>query len=227
MSFESNSLSDPREQKTYYFHETPTRRLVIGGAKIIFKIVSRSQVQGVENLPAGGPAVLAVNHLTNYDAFLVQFAMPRLIFFMGKEELFRNPGMDWLLRQLGGFPVYRGANDSWALLHAQRILEKGLVLGIFPEGSRSKGMGLSPAKTGAARLALAAGCPIVPMALSGSQNIFRHKFKRSLVSVQVGGPIYPEEDETPISLTERMMFKMAEMLPLELRGAYRYHPPGF
>jgi 1-acyl-sn-glycerol-3-phosphate acyltransferase len=171
--------------------------------------------------------VLASNHLTNIDVFPIQFALKRTIFFMGKEELFRNPALDWALRQLGGFPVYRGANDAWAIRHAERVLEHGLVLGIFPEGTRNKGQGLRPAKTGAARLALKLDCPIVPMAVHGTQYLFRNFPKRIPVKISIGEPIYAEHGETVLNLTDRMMFALADMLPPEARGAYRYRPAGF
>ncbi len=130
--------------------------------KAIYRTFAKLEIEGAEKLPAEGGVILAANHLSNYDVFPLQFALPRTIFFMGKEELFRNPIMDWLLRQLGGFPVYRGERDEWAMRHAQSVLEHGQVLGMFPEGSRNQGNGLRPAKTGIARLALATKAPIVP-----------------------------------------------------------------
>ncbi len=117
------------------------------------------RVNGEENLPSIGPIILAANHLSEFDMFPMQFSIPRPIFFMGKEELFRNPLLDLIIRNLGAFPVQRGARDEWAFQHALLVLEHDLVMGIYPEGTRSRGHGLLPAKTGAARLAIAAGCP--------------------------------------------------------------------
>ena len=219
--------SDPRDKKTYYLVVTPFRRFLIGGLRKLLALTATWQAQGVENFPISGPVALAANHLTNFDVFLLQFITPRPIYFMGKEELFRNPFMDWGLRQLGGFPVYRGAHDEWAFRYAQRVLEKGLVLGIFPEGTRNKGEGLRPAKTGIARLAQAADCPIVPIAIHGTQYLFKRRPRRAEIHLTVGRPLYSEPGETHLSLTERTMFALAEMLPVEARGAYRYHPAGF
>jgi 1-acyl-sn-glycerol-3-phosphate acyltransferase len=218
---------DPRDQKNYYFQMTPTRQILTPIVKVIFSLFGATQARGVNHLPASGPVILAANHLTNYDVFPLQFVLPRPIFYMGKEELFRNPLMDSLLRQLGGFPVHRGAQDTWAIQHAERVLAHGQVLGIFPEGTRSKGHGLRPAKTGVARLAQSAGCPIVPVAIHGTQYMFRHFPRRTWIRIALGEPIYPEPDETHLGLTERVMFSMAAMLPPEARGAYRYHPAGF
>jgi len=213
---------DPRDQKTYYFHETAVRRMITTAVRSAFPAIGIRTYEGVENLPLSGPVVLAANHLTNYDVFPIQLALPRPVFFMGKEELFRNPGLDWVLRQLGGFPVLRGAQDEWAIRHAHRVLERGLVLGIFPEGKRSKGRGLQTAKTGAARLALSVNCPVVPLAIHGPQYMFRHFPRRTPVHIQLGKPVFPQAQDTSTTLTERIMFALAELLPPEARGVYAH-----
>ena len=222
-----HSVTDPRDSKRYYFHPTPTRVVVVSALKAIFYLFGDIQSSGRENLPLDGPVIVAANHITNFDALPLQFALPRPLFYIGKEELFRNPVMDWLFRQLGGFPVYRGARDEWALRHAVKVLEHGSVLGIFPEGTRSKGKGLKPAKTGAARLAQTVQCPIVPVALYGTQDMFRYFPRRNRVMVTIGTPIYPKPGDTHLELTDRLMFALAGMLPPEDRGAYQVRPPGF
>jgi 1-acyl-sn-glycerol-3-phosphate acyltransferase len=193
----------------------------------LFNMVGDLRVSGVEHLPETGPVVLAANHQTNFDVFPMQFALPRPIFFMAKAELHRNPILDAMLRQLGSFPVERGARDEWALLHARKVLAHGQVLGIFPEGTRSKDMGLRPAKTGAARLAVAAGCPVIPMAVLGTQRMFSGFPKRTTISITVGEAIIPLRGETALALTDRLMFALAGMLPPELRGVYAQRPAGF
>jgi 1-acyl-sn-glycerol-3-phosphate acyltransferase len=220
-------FSDPRNRKRYYFTMTPVRRVLTALAHLFFQMVANYSVSGEENLPALGAVVLAVNHLTNFDVFPIQFALPRPIFFMAKAELHRNPIMDLILRQLGTFPVERGAHDDWALEHALRVLAHGQVLGIFPEGKRNKGRGLQPAKTGAARIAIAANCPIVPMAIEGSQHMLRLFPRRTQVCLTIGQPLYPVRGETALALTDRLMFTLAEMLPPEGRGVYATRPPGF
>jgi 1-acyl-sn-glycerol-3-phosphate acyltransferase len=224
---DAEDRADPRHQKTYYLRVTPLRTLVTAILRQIFKLITISEVKGIENLPSSGPVIVAANHLTNFDVFPLQFALPRPIFYMGKEELFRNSFMDWFLRQLGAFPVYRGAQDAWAIDHAEKVLRHSLVLGIFPEGSRSKGRGLRPAKTGAARLAHSMHCPIVPIAIHGTQYIFRKFPQRAKIYITVGSPLHPQPGETHLALTDRTMFAMAEMLPPEGRGVYAYHPSGF
>ena len=172
-------------------------------------------------MPSTGGVILAANHLTNFDVFLLQFALNRPLFFMGKAELFQNPFQDWLLRQLGGFPVQRGERDTWALQHAEYLLNEGQVLGMFPEGTRSYGKGLGIAKTGTARLALSAQCPVVPVAIFGTQYMLKKFPQRTNIHISIGAPLFPEANESQNTLTKRIMLGIAEMLPIEARGAYR------
>jgi 1-acyl-sn-glycerol-3-phosphate acyltransferase len=146
---------------------------------------------------------------------------------MGKASLFKFPLMDVALRNLGAFPVYRGEKDAWAIRHARKVLDHGETLGMFPEGTRSRGSGLILAKTGAARLAIEVNCPILPMAITGTE-LFFHKFpKRSRVLIKILSPLYPEPGETPLALTDRLMFTLAFALPAHLRGVYAEVPAGF
>ncbi len=218
---------DPRDQRKYYFDYTPLRRIITATARLLFGMIGEMEVSGVEHLPSVGPVVLAANHQTIFDVFPMQFALPRPIFFIAKAELHRNPLMDGVLRQLGSFPVERGARDEWALRHAQKVLEHGQVLGIFPEGTRGEGHGLRPAKTGAARLAIAVGCPIVPMAVVGTQRMFHRFPRRTHVSISLGEPVIPQHAEMALALTDRLMFTLAEMLPPDQRGVYAQRPIGF
>jgi 1-acyl-sn-glycerol-3-phosphate acyltransferase len=182
---------------------------------------------GLENLPKEGAVIIAANHLSNFDAFQLQVSLPRPIFFMGKEELFQKPVMDWLFRQLGSFPVRRGKRDQWAIRHALQVLEHQQVLGMFPEGSRRGRKGLRTAKTGVARLAKAASCPIIPIAIHGPQYMLSRFPHRTRIRITIGPAIVPEPKETQLNLTDRMMFTIAGMLPPEARGVYQHHPSGF
>lgn len=218
---------DPRLNQIYYLHETFTRRVIVAILKTFAWFLMKFEIHGAENLPQQGAVILACNHVTNFDIFPMQLSINRPIFFMAKEELMRNPVMDYLLRKGGAFPVYRGTKDEWAKQHTEKVLLHGQVLGIFPEGTRSKGRGLRTAKTGAARFAIKTNCPIVPMALDGSQRVLKSFPKRTIITVHIGEPIYPRADEGPLALTDRLMFAMAEMLPEELKGAYAEKPASF
>jgi 1-acyl-sn-glycerol-3-phosphate acyltransferase len=217
---------DPRDRKNYALEETSARRLLLWLIRGLFRAVSVIQVEGQENLPLDGPVILAANHVNNFDVFPMQLAAPRPIFFMAKAELF-NPLLDPLLRTLGAFPVNRGEKDEWALLHARRVLAHGQTLGMFPEGKRSRGGGLSVAKTGAARMAIEMRCPIVPMVVIGTDVLFKRLPRRSHVSIKLLPPILPGSNDTPLSLTDRLMFSIAFELPANMRGVYAEIPRGF
>lgn len=218
---------DPRDKKKFYFNDTPQRRVMIAIMRFLFNLVMKMEVSGLENFPREGAVILAANHVTNFDVFPMQFTLPRPIFFMGKAELFRNPIMDVFLRNLSGFPVNRGEKDLWAMRHASKILAHGQTLGMFPEGTRSKGKGLTVAKTGVARLALDANCPIVPMAVVGSDRFFQRFPRRTLVQITLLPPLTAKPGETPLALTDRLMFTLARALPEEMRGVYSQLPKGF
>jgi 1-acyl-sn-glycerol-3-phosphate acyltransferase len=218
---------DPRDKKKFYLTDTPQRRALIGIARSCFRLIMTMEVTGLENFPRQGAVILAANHVTNFDVFPMQFALPRPIFFMGKAELFWNPLMDVLLRNLSGFPVHRGEKDEWAMRHAAKVLKHGQTLGIFPEGKRSKGKGLSVAKTGAARLALEANCPIAPMAIVGSDRFFKRFPHRARVQITLLPLLMPRRGENPLALTDRLMFRLAQALPEAMRGVYAEVPKGF
>jgi 1-acyl-sn-glycerol-3-phosphate acyltransferase len=218
---------DPRDKKKFYFTDTPQRRALVALAKSLFKLVMTMDVTGLENFPRQGAVILAANHVTNFDVFPMQFALPRPIFFMGKAELFKNPLMDVFLRNLSGFPVNRGEKDLWAMRHAAKVLRHGQTLGMFPEGTRSKSKGLAVAKTGTARLALDANCPIVPMAVVGSDQFFKRFPHRTRVQIKILSPLMPGARENPLALTDRLMFALAQALPEDMRGVYAELPEGF
>lgn len=218
---------DPRDHKTYVFHRTVFRRLLVGFLRLFLRLFFKINIQGLENLPEEGPVILASNHLTNFDVLLMQMVISRPLFFMAKSELHRNPIMDVLLRKLGTFPVKRGERDQWALQHAQKVLGHDQVFAIFPEGTRSKGRGLKAGKSGAARIAIMTGSPIMPVGINGSQHVLKHFPKRTQVQIVIGKPIYPKSEESTLGLTDRLMFTIAELLPPELRGVYIKRPIGF
>lgn len=211
---------DARDRERFVFHETSLRRGALAVARPLFKLVMQLDVTGLEHVPPTGGFVLASNHLSNWDVFAMQLTLPRTIFFMGKAELFRFGPLGALLRDFGAFPVYRGQSDDWALHHARRVLDAGQVLGMFPEGHRSKGRGLGPAKTGSARLALEAHCPILPMAVTGTDRLLSAFPSRTHVTVAFLAPIQARLNESPEELTDRLMHAIAAALPPHLRGMH-------
>jgi 1-acyl-sn-glycerol-3-phosphate acyltransferase len=219
--------SDPREKKQFIFHATPLRKVGVILLRAFFFFIMDRRVEGLEHFPADGPVIVAANHVTNFDVFPMQLSLPRPVFYMGKAELFKNPISDVVFRNLGAFPVSRDRKDPWAYNHALKVLAHGQTLGMFPEGTRSRGHGLGVAKTGVARLAIETGAPIVPMAIVGSDKFFRDFPRRARVTLSMLPPILPNPGETPLALTDRLMFSLASALPAEMRGVYSEQPKGF
>ncbi len=212
--------ADARDHERFVYHETSLRRVTVALARAVFRPLMELQVDGLENVPSEGAFILASNHLSNWDVFPMQFALPRTIFFMGKAELFQLRPVSAVLRDFGAFPVYRGEKDAWALRHAIGVLKAGQVLGMFPEGHRSRGRGLLPAKTGTARLAIEAHAPIVPMVITGTEHFMASFPRRRHVHASFLRPMHAQPGETPEALTERLMRTLAAALPESMRGVY-------
>jgi 1-acyl-sn-glycerol-3-phosphate acyltransferase len=219
--------NDPRDRQHFVFQATFFRKVLVAVLRQIFHLIMKMDVQGLENFPLDGPVVIACNHVTNFDVFPMQLCLPRPIFFMAKVELFKFPLMAIALPNLGAFPVYRGEKDAWAMRHARKVLEHKQTLGMFPEGTRNKGRGLGIAKTGTARLALETQSPIVPMVVTGTDHFFKHFPRCANVTVELLPLLLPNPGETPLALTDRLMFRMAAALPEEMRGVYAEIPKGF
>jgi len=220
-------VDDSRPRLNYPLHETRLHKLVVWLAHRVFRFIMIMQVSGLENLPASGAVVVASNHLVTFDVFPVQLALPRMVFFMGKAELFQVGVVHAVFRRMGAFPVYRGERDLWALDHARQVLAVGQIVAMFPEGTRSGGKGLALAKPGAAKLAIEMGCPLVAVSVNGIQNLFKNFPHRTVVTVVVAPPLIPTPDDSPLSLTDRLMFTLAQNLPTDLRGVYADVPKGF
>lgn len=218
---------DPREEQNFQFEATPFRIGLVAALTRISCLFMDLEIEGLENFPRDGAVIVAANHVTSFDVFPMQISLPRPIFYMAKSNLFKNPVMDVALRNVGAFPVKRGVKDAWALNHARKVLDHAQTLGMFPEGTRSRGEGLGLAKTGTARLAIEANVPVLPMAIIGSDKFFREFPRRNPVRVKLCEPLFPEKGEDALALTDRVMFCMAVNLPSEMRGVYADVPDGF
>jgi 1-acyl-sn-glycerol-3-phosphate acyltransferase len=153
---------------------TLTRNVVRPVARLVY----RPDIQGTENIPPTGPVLLASNHLSFVDSLVIPLASPRKVVFLAKSEYFTGRGvrgalMRWIFTAVGSVPIQRGTAGAAqeALDSALEILKDGLAFGIYPEGTRSRDGRLYRGRTGVAWLALTAGCPVVPVALSGTQDI--------------------------------------------------------
>ncbi|ODA15166.1 acyl-phosphate glycerol 3-phosphate acyltransferase [Geobacillus thermoleovorans] len=132
----------------------------------------RIQTIGIEQFPKEGGVLLCANHISNLDPPVIGITAPRPIRFMAKEELFRAPVVKTLVKSLHAFPVKRGMNDRQALRTGLEVLKQGEVLGIFPEGTRSKDGRLKKALPGVGFFALRTDAAVVPCAIVGPYRPF-------------------------------------------------------
>ncbi len=147
---------------------------------------------------------------------------------MAKEELFRSRFSSYFLGSLGAFPVHRGQLDRKALRQAERVLAEGLALIIFPEATRSKNAQLQSAFSGSALIALRSGAPILPVGIIGSERIkgVAWLLRRPRITVNIGPPFHlplvngKSTKAELAEITNFMMGRIAELLPLEYRGSY-------
>jgi 1-acyl-sn-glycerol-3-phosphate acyltransferase len=139
----------------------------------------RLRLEGGDLVPAG-PVIVVCNHLTGFDPPTLGALMRRPAWYMAKEELFRIPGLSWLIRQLHAYPVRRGRPDRRAIRTSLEVLRHGGILILFPEGHRSESGELQELRRGAAYLAQKAQCPILPVGLTG-----RYAFRQP-VTFRVG-----------------------------------------
>ena len=144
-----------------------------------------------ENIPSSGPFVICSNHISYIDPVYLALAVDgRQVFYMAKGELFRFRPFGWLLRRLGAFPVERGKGDGEAMNVGYEHLKNGQIMGIFPEGTRSKNGKLGRAKSGVAVIAARAGVPVVPAAIKVKNGKVR-LFRRAVF--EFAAPISPEQ----------------------------------
>jgi 1-acyl-sn-glycerol-3-phosphate acyltransferase len=198
------------------------------GIRTLAGSLARLEVIGLEHVPREGPLIVVSNHTHFLDPPLVGATLPRKVLFMAKQELFDAPLLGWIVRHYDAFPVRRGEADRQALRDAQRALDLGLAIGMFPEGTRSRDGVMREAFAGAAMIALRGRAPIVPVGIDGSDRVFRsvRSLRREKVRVVYGQPFTIDVDErAPDRLeraTEQMMRRVAMLVPEWRRGRYRH-----
>jgi len=155
-----------------------------------FLVYFRIQRIGREHLPRSGPLLLASNHRSFLDPFVIGSMARRPVYYMAKRELFEKRWQAWILNALGAFPVDRGAGDGEAMRAARAILERGDCVVLFPEGTRIRRGPLRSPHRGVGRLALETGAPVAPVAVHGSEQVRRGwRIRPRKVRVRVGPPL--------------------------------------
>jgi 1-acyl-sn-glycerol-3-phosphate acyltransferase len=196
---------------------------IIGG---LFRLLFRIQYRGREHVPPGGGAILVANHISVLDPVIVSMAATassgRAVRFLTAAEFFRKPLIGWGLRRIRQIPIRRGASDRRALQQAARLIRKGALAGVFPEGTLSPDGTPLSGKRGAARIALASGVPLIPCGIWGTRarwprgGIVWKRPLRPRVVVSFGPVLHPDgELENPAdvqALTDRIMAAIAEQV---------------
>jgi len=200
-------------------------KLLLASAKLFWRV----KYEGLENVPRTGGLILASNHVSHLDPPIVGIGLERPVVFIAKQELFKVPLIGWWLRQLGQISVDRGGGGKQALRIAQKCLENGEVIIIFPEGTRSGTGRVAAGRSGVAVLAIKANVPVVPVGIVGTYNAFRKGTKiprLGKVIVRYGKPISfngvmnPSEILSRTKLNEitvSIMNEIQNLLPEDMR----------
>jgi 1-acyl-sn-glycerol-3-phosphate acyltransferase len=214
--------------ETWWFYLLCNRAMAVA-----LRLLADWEVTGLEKVPARGPLILVANHNNIIDPPLLGASIPhRQIVFMAKKELFDRWYSGWLVRGYCAFPVRRGEPDREAFRQALTVLRRGFILGMFPEGTRSKTGAMGPAQPGTAIIALRAGVPILPVgitgtgAIKGPASVIR---RRPQIRVKIGRPFWLAVDRSDRrraieEATGQIMGRIAALLPPEYRGPWAPSP---
>ncbi len=174
------------------------------------RLFLRVEYSGTENIPKRGGFLLCANHTSIADVLALAIPFWCHIRYMGKAELFRFPIARWFFQAIGGFSVERGKGDVGAIDKACQVVEKGGVLGIFPEGTRSKTGEIGRPKSGAALIAMRTKAPILPVSIRYSTGTYRAFCK---ITIRIGEVIpytEPCEGESQRQAIRRVSHQMME-----------------
>lgn len=206
-----------------------SRRVLSPVARRLWNI----EVRGLDRLPADGPAILCPNHISFLDSAFLMLVAPRNISFVGKAEYMDSWKTRFLFPMMGMIPIDRSGGDKsqGALDVARRVLDRGELFGIFPEGTRSRDGFLYKGRTGAARLATAVGCPIFPVGIVGTDEIQPPDARAPKLfkscTITIGRAVRPERYASEgephrvwRSMIDEVMFEIREMTGQTYRNVY-------
>ncbi len=212
----------------------PLREVMRWLSKLAFGLLTDLTVEGQENFPKNGPLIVIGNHFSFVDPAAFVRVCPVPLEFIGGAVNPHAPEILLFIPRLWGYmPVRRGTGSTFALREAEKVLERGGVLAVFPEAGNWAQV-LRPARPGAAFLASRSEARILPVGLDGMDQVFPAlaKFKRAKVTIKIGKPFGPveitgkgrEKREQIDELGHEMMRQIAELIPPEKRGHYSDDP---
>ena len=210
----------------------PARTAVRTLARVMMRLLTRTTVSGLDRLPAGGPLLLVFNHLGHFDSVLIIAKLPYNLDCIALSDLFDVPVTGPMLRLYGAIPVHRDVFDRTVIEQALNVLnEKGFLI-LAPEARQSLTGALEQARGGAAYLALKANVPILPIALTGTENVNVYglwkRLRRPVLTLTVGEAFHLPD--LPLTGAQRkqslaqaslmIMTRIAALLPPKYRGVY-------
>jgi 1-acyl-sn-glycerol-3-phosphate acyltransferase len=191
----------------------------------IFRVLWRVRVTGLEHVPGSGAVILASNHQAFADSLFIPLVVGRRVTFVAKAEYFESMKTRWFFRAVGQIPMHREGGDAAkrSLGEALEVLARGGCIGIYPEGTRPPDERLHRGRTGVARLALAAGCPVVPVGIKGTRAVqpvgarLMRPFKT--VEIAFGEPLdltarYGDRRDDPLAMrqaTDELMWEIRRL----------------
>ncbi|TET42451.1 MAG: 1-acyl-sn-glycerol-3-phosphate acyltransferase [Dehalococcoidia bacterium] len=213
---------------------TLSQKIFLVTCRPLLNILFSWKAEGRENVPLTGPLILVANHVHVLDPIFLAFSLSRWITFVAKEELFRSLFLRLWLRWAGSLPLQRDGKvreKQRILESARKVLEEGLILGMFPEGGRSHDGKLRRGKPGSAVIASKRDVPLLPVGIAGTDKIhgISWLWKRPRIVVKIGKPFKLPPTNNKISksqmqlLTTQLMREIAALLPPECQGAYEKH----
>jgi 1-acyl-sn-glycerol-3-phosphate acyltransferase len=202
----------------------------------LFHILGKVRVTGKENVPANGPYIVAINHISLFDPPFVVAFWPTALEAVGAVEIWEKPGQGALARWYGGIQVHRGEYDRQLIETILAALHSGYSLLIAPEGGRSHKPGMQRGKAGLAYIVDKTGVPVIPVGIFGSTDDFLDQAlhaKHPPLEMRIGKPIYlppltgkgPERHASLQRNVDQIMIAIASLLPPDYRGVYADFDP--
>ncbi|MFN8179388.1 MAG: lysophospholipid acyltransferase family protein [bacterium] len=191
---------------------SPWYRFIRALAYALARLLWGLRVDGRENLPSTGPAIVACNHVSNLDPPILGAIVAREAGFVAKQELFAVPGLGWLIRSLNAIPIDRSRLSRETLDTLVEFLDGGRVLILFPEGTRSRSGDLLPAKPGVGMLLVRRPVTVIPAYIEGTRSPLRNVFRRGRIRVVFGRPHALPQDAESDSQGRRDPRRIAESI---------------